>query len=679
MKSSHTHTNRLTTETSPYLLQHAHNPVDWYPWGEEALAKAKAENKPILVSIGYSACHWCHVMEHECFEKEDVAQVMNDLFISIKIDREERPDLDQIYMEAVTAMGLRGGWPLNVFLTPDTKPFYGGTYFPKDQWLNILGQISNAFINHKEEIYKSAEGFATSLNQSEIQKYGLVDESQTFNKAELDGAFESIAKQFDYDLGGMNKAPKFPMPSIYLYLLRDYALTGRIAALKHTELTLDKMAMGGIYDTVGGGFARYSVDAEWFAPHFEKMLYDNGQLLALYSEAYTITKKPLYKEVIQETFSWLTRELISKEGGFYSALDADSEGVEGKFYCWEYPELEELIEEDFYIFCSYYSVTKEGNWEDGMNILYKRMDDISFAKKYDLSETTLNEYISRWKNILFSARDPREHPGLDDKILASWNGIALKGLCEAYRALGDEAILNVALMNAEFIISKMYDGKTLYHTYKNNKATIPGFLDDYTFVIEGFLALYEVSLDEQWLRQAIKLVNHVIDYFYDEPEGLFFYTSNMGEKLIARKKEIFDNVIPASNSSLARNLYQIGKILDNEDWIQHGRKTASRFKKVFLTDPSYVSNWGCLITSMMSPTAEIVVSGIDAQTVRKEIEQVYYPNKIICGSSTVSTLPLLEDRKPIDKETHIYLCYDKVCQLPTTSVSELFHQLKCIN
>lgn len=679
MKTSHAHTNRLAAESSPYLLQHAHNPVEWYPWGEEALQKAKAEDKPILVSIGYSACHWCHVMERECFEKEEVAQIMNASFINIKIDREERPDLDQIYMDAISAMGLRGGWPLNVFLTPDTKPFYGGTYFPQENWLHLLDQISNAFTNHKEEIYTSAENFAASLNQSEVHKYGLVDESQSFHKDELDTAFDKISQQFDTNMGGMNKAPKFPMPSIYLYLLRDYALTGRKRSLQHVELTLDKMAMGGIYDTVGGGFARYSVDGEWFAPHFEKMLYDNGQLLALYSEAYTVTKKTLYKEVIEDTYTWLKREMISNEGGFYSALDADSEGIEGKYYCWHFEELVQLVQDDFALFCDYYSITKAGNWEHGMNILYKRVDDATFAATYNLSEAKLREYVSRWKNILFSERDPREHPGLDDKILASWNGIMLKGLCEAYRALGDEAMLNTALMNAEFILTKMYDGKTLFHSYKNKQASIPGFLEDYTYVIEGYLALYEVSLDEQWLRQAIKLVNHVIDYFYDESEGLFFYTSSASEKLIARKKEIFDNVIPASNSSLARNLYHVGKLLGNDDWIEHGRKTASRFKKAFLTDPSYLSNWGCLITSLMSPTAEIVISGKDSIQIRKEIDRHYFPNKIICGSVSASTLPLLIDRKPKENETNIYLCFDKTCQLPTTSVTELVEQLNRIN
>lgn len=679
MKSSHAHTNRLASESSPYLLQHAHNPVEWFPWGEEALQKAKAEDKPILVSIGYSACHWCHVMEHECFEKQEVAEVMNKLFINIKIDREERPDIDQIYMDATTAMGLRGGWPLNVFLTPDAKPFYGGTYFPKDHWLNLLGQVSNAYTNHREDILKSAEGFVESLNQSDVLKYGLVDESQAFSKDELNIAYDRISKQFDRTMGGMDKVPKFPMPSIYLWLLRDYALTQRKGSLEQVELTLDKMAMGGIYDTIGGGFARYSVDGEWFAPHFEKMLYDNGQLLSLYSEAFTITKKALYKDVIEDTYTWVTREMLSKEGGFYSALDADSEGVEGKYYCWHYEELKDLIGEDMQLFSAYYSITEAGNWEHGMNILFRRFTDSEFAQFNNISEEELRSNTLRWKNTLFAARDPREHPGLDDKILASWNGIMLKGLCDAYRTLGDERILNTALFNAEFILTKLYDGKTLYHSYKNKKASIPGFLEDYTFVIEGYLALYEVSLDEQWLRHSIKLVNHVIDHFYDEAEGLFFYTSSISEKLIARKKEIFDNVIPASNSSLARNLYHLGKLLGNDDWIEHGRKTASRFKKAFLADPSYLSNWGCLITSLMSPTAEIVISGKDSIQIRKEIDNTYFPNKIICGSVEASTLPLLTDRKPIDDKTLIYLCFDKTCQLPTESITELFEQLNRIN
>ena len=679
MKAPHAHTNRLASESSPYLLQHAHNPVDWFPWGEEALQKALAEDKPILVSIGYSACHWCHVMEHECFEQQEVADVMNASFINIKIDREERPDIDQIYMDAITAMGLRGGWPLNVFLTPDAKPFYGGTYFPKEHWLNLLGQVSNAYTNHREDLVKSAEGFTEALNQSDVRKFGLVDESESFGHEDLDHAYDRLSKQFDLNMGGMDKAPKFPMPSIYLWLLRDYAATGRQGALEQVTRTLDKMAMGGIYDAVGGGFARYSVDGEWFAPHFEKMLYDNGQLLSLYSEAYTITKKPLYKEVIMETYSWLKREMISPEGGFYSALDADSEGIEGKFYCWQYDELKDIIGDEIALFSAYYSITETGNWEHGMNILFRKYTDAEFAAMHNLNEDSLRNSTQQWKNRLFAARDPREHPGLDDKILASWNGIMLKGLCDAYRILGDERILNTALLNAEFILTKLYDGKTLYHSYKNKKASIQGFLEDYTFVIEAYLALYEVSLDEQWLRHSIKFVNQVIDQFYDESEGLFFYTSSESEKLIARKKEIFDNVIPASNSSLARNLYHLGKLLGNDDWIEYGKKTASRFKKAFLADPSYLSNWGCLITSMVSPTAEIVISGKDSIQVRKEIDNIYHPNKIICGSVEASTLPLLADRKPVPDKTLIYLCFDKTCQLPTSSVSELLDQLKRLN
>ena len=677
MTSFHTHTNRLAKESSPYLLQHAHNPVDWFPWGEEALNKARAEDKPIIVSIGYSACHWCHVMERECFENEELSALMNSLFVNIKIDREERPDIDQIYMDAVSSMGLRGGWPLNVFLTPDAKPFYGGTYFPPANWKSILEQVSNAYKQHREDIYKSAEGFTESLNISEVKRYGLIHESHAFAVTESDLAFDHLSKQFDLQMGGLDKAPKFPMPSIYLWLLRDYALTGRLASLEQVELTLDKMAMGGIYDTIGGGFARYSVDGDWFAPHFEKMLYDNGQLLSLHSEAYTITKKPLYKEVILETISWLKREMISPEGGFYSALDADSEGIEGKFYCWYYDEIKELIPaEELELFCTYYSIEPNGNWEHGMNILYRKLNDQTFAVQNNLSFDTLQSYIQRWKNILFSARDPRAHPGLDDKILASWNGIMLKGLCDAYRILNEEHILNIAILNAEFLITKMYDGHVLYRSYKNSKATIPGFLEDYTFVIEGLIALYQASLDEQWLRHSIDLINYVIDHFYDESEGMFFYTSDISEKLIARKKEIFDNVIPASNSSLARNLYVLGKLLANDDWIEHGQKTASRMKNAFLADPSYLSNWGCLISDLMAPTAEIVISGENYLSVRKEIDSVYHPNKVICGSDEASTLPLLTGRNPVAGETMIYLCYDKTCQLPSNSVSEIISQLK---
>ena len=681
MASSNTHTNRLAKESSPYLLQHAHNPVDWFPWGEEALSRAKQEDKPLIVSIGYSACHWCHVMERECFENEELAALMNSLFINIKIDREERPDIDQIYMDAINTMGLHGGWPLNVFLTPDTQPFYGGTYFPPAHWKNLLEQISNAYKNHREDIYKSASEFTQSLNISEVHRYGLTDESLSFNPSESNVAFENIARQFDLNMGGMDKAPKFPMPSIYLWLLRDYALTGRTESLIHVERTLEKMAMGGIYDAIGGGFARYSVDRDWFAPHFEKMLYDNGQLLSLYSEAFSITKKPLYKEIITETISWLKREMISPEGGFYSALDADSEGVEGKFYCWYYDEIKELIlAEELNVFCDYYSITSEGNWEHGMNILYRKINDTSFAIRHNISsEEQLQAYIMRWKNILFSARDPRAHPGLDDKILASWNGIMLKGLCDAYRITGDEKILNIAILNAEFLITKMYDGNILYRLYKHSQATIPGFLEDYAFVIDGLIALYESSLDEQWLRHSIKMINYVIDHFYDEKEGMFFYTSDEGEKLIARKKEVFDNVIPASNSSIARSLYHLGKLLANDDWTEHARKTASRMKKAFLTDPSYLGNWGCLISDLMSPTAEIVISGENCISVRKEIDSVYHPNKVICGSLKESSLPLLADRKPVRNETMIYLCYDKSCRLPSKSVKEILSQITAHN
>lgn len=668
--------NRLQHETSPYLQQHADNPVDWFPWGEEALAKAQAENKPILVSIGYSACHWCHVMEHESFESEEVAELMNEHFISIKIDREERPDIDQIYMDALQTMGLHGGWPLNVFCTPEGKPFYGGTYFPKEHWKNVLQQIQQAYQFQLKELEASAEGFVRSLQQSDIQKYGFHKEDHTFDLPNAAQAIAKLHEHMDTTWGGLSKVPKFPMPSIWLFLLRAYALTKNPIALEDTLRTLEKMAMGGIYDTLGGGFARYSTDGEWFAPHFEKMLYDNGQLLSLYSEAYLIHRSPLFKQVIEETISWLKRDMLSNEGGFYSAQDADSEGVEGKYYCWHYEEIAEALPEDLALVCDYYNIQQEGNWEENRNILFRRWSDEAFAAKHDLPLTTLQAKIQHWKNILFSIRDPREHPGLDDKQLASWNAMALKGLCDAYKALGDESILHLAKMNAEFITGKLIQNHRLSHTYQRSNESGPAFMEDYAFVIDALLALYECTFHEEWLWQAVQLTNTVIEEFYDEEESMFHYTSSNGESLIARKKEIFDNVIPSSNSVMARNLYKLGIVLSNEDWIHQAKKMASRVKEAFLLEPSFLAHWGCLMTDLMQPTVELAISGPLALEYRKKIEQVYVPNKVICGTTLSSQLPLLEGRLPKNDKTILYWCENKTCLQPTEDIEQILLQLQ---
>jgi uncharacterized protein YyaL (SSP411 family) len=667
--------NKLINESSPYLLQHAHNPVQWYPWGEEALKKAKDEDKPIIVSIGYSACHWCHVMERECFEKEDMAELMNKNYINIKVDREERPDIDQVYMEAVQAMGLGGGWPLNVFLTPDAKPFYGGTYFPPANWANLLNQITNAFNNHREDIEKAGEDFKEAIGRSEVLKYSLIETDKEFKKEELDKMFSVIKPSFDLRMGGMNRAPKFPMPSIYAFLLRYYSVSKNIEALQHAKLTLNKMAFGGIYDQVGGGFARYSTDMDWFAPHFEKMLYDNGQLLSLYVEAYQTTKEEQYKTIIYETIDWLEREMTSSEGGFYSALDADSEGVEGKFYVWTYAELESLLGDDLKLFCDYYSVNPAGNWEHIYNILIKKLSDEAFVSKHKLDLSSFHSKVRKWKELLLKERSKRIRPGLDDKILASWNGLMLKGLADAYRVFDEERFLKLAVNNASFLCLKMKDGKKVYHNYKNGKASIDGYLEDYAFLIEGYISLYEATFDEQWIKEAIMLANYTIDHFFDKKEGLFFFTADNSEKLIARKKEVFDNVIPASNSAMARNMYKLGLFLYKDDWTDLAKSMLSRTKKIIYTDPSYLSNWACLYSDMTTPTAEIAIVGNENKKIRKELDRNYIPNKILSGKIESSSLPILEGKESKNAKTAIYICYDKMCKAPVDSVGEALEAL----
>ena len=654
--------NRLQKETSPYLLQHAQNPVDWFAWGEEALQKAKTENKPILVSIGYSACHWCHVMEHECFEKEEVAEVMNQYFVNIKIDREERPDIDAIYMDAVQAMGVQGGWPLNVFLMPDGKPFYGGTYFPKENWVQLLKSVNNGFVNHRDELQKSAEGFTENMLFKESEKYGLSFENQVFTNEDLGKMYQKLANTFDDDWGGFERSPKFPMPSIWQFLMRYAYLSKDAKASNHLKLTLNKMVIGGIYDQLGGGFARYSVDGEWFCPHFEKMLYDNAQLVSLYSEAYTFTGQQLYKETVYETIEWLKREMISPEGGFYSALDADSEGVEGKYYVWTKSEIDEILGEESEEFCKIYQVTEQGNWEQGVNILWK-------------NEPVLNANYHHNLQKLLTKRENRIRPGLDDKILCSWNGLMLKGLVDAYRAFGEEDFLTLALQNAHFIKDNFLKGDVLSHSYKNGEIKIQGFLEDYATVIDAYLNLYQATFEENWLHLAEKLSLYVYQNFWDEDDQLFFFTDKNAENLIVRKKEIFDNVIPASNSMMARNLYTLGFILDREDFKDLSTLMLAKMKDLLMKNVDYLTNWACLASQMITPTAEIALVGKDFLKFRKEIDSRYYPNKILSGTEKESQLPLLDNRTSEPDETLIFVCYDKTCQLPVKSVEEAFLQL----
>jgi uncharacterized protein YyaL (SSP411 family) len=671
MPHPHSPANRLAQATSPYLLQHAHNPVDWFPWGEEALQKARAEDKPILVSIGYSACHWCHVMERESFEDQEIAALMNRHFVCIKVDREERPDVDQIYMDAVQAMGLNGGWPLNVFLLPDTRPFYGGTYFRPDQWGYLLQQIDLAYRQSRNKLEESAEQFTRVLNRSEARQYGLQlalpEAHDWFTVAKADEIFATLAQQFDSERGGMGRPPKFPMPSIYLFLLRLHHHTGQARALQHVQLTLNRMANGGIYDQIGGGFARYSVDGDWFAPHFEKMLYDNGQLVSLYAEAFAATGDPLYRDVVSQTVDFVARELTSPEGGFYAALDADSEGEEGLFYTWTNEELNEVLRADAPLAKAYYNCQAGGNWEHGRNILHREMPDHVFAQTAGLPLADLRAKVADWQARLLRARAGRVRPGLDDKVLSGWNGLMLKGLADAYAALGEPRFLALAQANATFLYQNMWADGQLYRNYKNGVANIPGYLEDYALVAQGLLALYQVGFDERWLRWAQELVDQALARFYDPTEHLFFFTANDAEPLIARKKELFDNVISSSNSVMANNLYWLGHLVEAPGQPRYRPLALQMLHQVLpllAKDARYLSNWGCLYTTQLSATVEVAVVGEGCQALAQALHQPYLPNKVVLATATASELPLLAHRPAKPGETWAYVCRDHACRLP---------------
>ena len=686
-------TNRLAQETSPYLQQHAHNPVDWYPWGPEALNRAKAEQKPILVSIGYAACHWCHVMERESFENAAVAEVMNQHFVCIKVDREERPDVDQVYMEAVHAMGLQGGWPLNVFLTSEAKPFYGGTYFPKGNWMQLLANIGEAYAGeHRAELEQSAERFMDVIGASELQKYG----AQNHNAAQeadymalqaIGGAPEAgpagvsdeefkllvynLSTQFDLERGGLDRAPKFPMPSVWRFLLRAYAISGSQAVLNQAVLTLREMAWGGIYDQAHGGFARYSVDAEWLAPHFEKMLYDNGQLVSLYSEAFQLTQEELFREVVYDTIEFVRLELTNAEGGFYSSLDADSEGEEGKFYVFTKDELREILGDEEPLFSAYYNCTATGNWEHGRNILHRRQSDADFAAAHQLTPGIVPELVTGWKQKIMAVRATRVRPGLDDKVLTGWNALMLQGLTDAYRAFGEPEFLVMAEHNAAFIQKNLRNGAGLFRTCKNGRASISGFLEDYALVIQAYISLYEVSFGESWLREAETLTEYVLANLFDPAETQFFYTDATAEALIARKKELMDNVIPSSNSVMAHNLRRLGRHLENARYTELATNMLAQVRHLVVKQGQHLANWASLYAALLRPGAEISILGPDAEEFREELSRHFLFDAALTGTESESALPLLKLLKPAEGgRTAIHICRHQACMAPVYSVAE---------
>ncbi len=672
----HTYENRLINETSPYLLQHANNPVYWYPWGEEAFEKANSEDKPLIISIGYSACHWCHVMEHESFEDEEVATMMNENFVPVKVDREERPDVDQLYIDAVSLMTGQAGWPLNVFILSDGRPIFGGTYFPKPNWMEVLRKIKEVYDNQRDEVLD----YAQKLEQG-MQSINLVqppEEEKPVEKETLNQVFEKMKTGFDKTYGGRQTAPKFPLPDNYLFLMRYYALSGEREAWEQTDLSLTKMAEGGIYDQLGGGFARYSTDGQWKVPHFEKMLYDNGQLLSTYSEAYQISQKPLYSKVVHETVKYLQREMLSPEGGFYSALDADSEGEEGKFYTWTADQIDNAIpdQETRDLVKARYGIDGSGLWENGKNILIIAQDESDLAEDLGIPVSEVNKKLNDAKTQLFEAREKRIRPALDDKILTSWNALTIKGLTDAYEVFQNPEYYQLAETNLNFIWKNLVSGNTVYRSYKNGQAKIEGFLDDYALLIQALLHFYQASLNENYLKKAQDLTDAVFSNFFDEKAGLFQYKPNHQPSLITQKFEIADNVIASPNSVMARNLYYLGHYFDTPDYKEKAQLMFQTIFDQWQKQPYFFSNWACLASHLAARFYEVAIVGPDAHEMKNNLQKRYLPHKVLAGSTEDhSALPLLKNRYEKGK-TLFYVCRNQTCNLPTEDPEQAIEQLR---
>ncbi|WP_339894903.1 thioredoxin domain-containing protein [uncultured Algibacter sp.] len=675
----HQYTNALVNETSPYLLQHAHNPVDWNAWNETTLEKAKTENKLILISVGYAACHWCHVMEHESFEDSLVAQVMNKNFINIKVDREERPDVDQVYMNAVQLMTGSGGWPLNVVALPDGRPVWGGTYFKKEQWIDALEQISKLYVDNPEKLQDYASKLEAGIKSLDVVQ--LNSDEPIFDTPFIQNAVKSWSKQFDNNQGGMNRAPKFMMPNNYHFLLRYAYQNNDKELLEFVNLTLTKMAYGGVFDQIAGGFSRYSVDAKWHVPHFEKMLYDNGQLVSLYADAYLISKNELYKDIVTETLKYTKQEMTTSNGAFYSSLDADSKTPEGEleegaFYVWTKKELKTLLKDHFELFSDYYNVNNYGLWEHDNYVLIRKDDDDSIIKKHNLTKTVLAEKKAEWKAILFKERNKRFKPRLDDKTLTSWNAMMLKGYADAYRVFGNDDYLASAEKNANFIISnQLREDGGLNHNYKNGKSSINGYLEDYASTMDAFITLYENTLNEKWLTTARDLANYTFDHFFDGASNMFFFTSNEDASLVSRSIEFRDNVIPASNSIMAKNLFKLSHYFDNEHFSKTAMTMLNNIKPEMQEYPSGYSNWFDLMLNYTKPYYEVVIVGADAKQKINTLNKTYIPNKLIAGSTSKNNMPLLENRYN-PNHTLIYVCVNKACKLPVSEVKDAIKFIK---
>lgn len=669
--------NQLHKETSPYLLQHKDNPIFWKSWNDTALEEAQKNNQLLIISVGYSACHWCHVMEHESFEDSEVAELMNKNFVSIKVDREERPDIDSVYMKAVQLMTQQGGWPLNVVALPDGRPVWGGTYFRKEQWLSVLEQLAEMWKDEPQKMIDYAENLEKALG-SLTQ---IIEQPTSENNQEvLDNFLEKWSKSFDLDFGGYARAPKFMMPTNYRFLMRYAYQNNHEPLLEYVNLTLTKIAFGGIFDVIDGGFSRYSVDMKWHVPHFEKMLYDNGQLVSLYSDAYKLTKNPLYKEIVEKTLNFVEREWLTDEGGFYSAFDADSldekgKKEEGAFYVWKKEELQEVFKSDFELFSTIFSINDFGYWEHNNYVLIQEKPLEIIANDFGISVNELQSKKKYFEETLFEIREKRHKPALDDKILTSWNAIMNRGFTDAYKALQNPKYLEIAQKNIEFIKQNLWsENGNLLRTYKNKTAKINGFLEDYAFVIDALIGLYEVTSNENYLSEAKQLTDYTLDKFYNSEKGLFRFKSVEDKSLVSENYEIEDNVIDSSNSVMAQNLYRLSVYFG----LSHYEDICEKMLRIVISNidyPSAFSNWLNVFMNFDSSEKEVAICGENALGNLQEINSYYLPNVVIVATEKESNLPFLKNRFT-ENILNYFVCQNKVCDLPLQKLEDVLNKLK---
>ncbi|MBS1735064.1 MAG: thioredoxin domain-containing protein [Bacteroidetes bacterium] len=653
--------NDLIHETSPYLLQHANNPVHWKAWNKKSLQLAVEQNKPILISIGYAACHWCHVMEHECFEDVEVARIMNEHFICIKVDREERPDVDQVYMDAAYLINGNGGWPLNALALPDGRPFFAATYFPKENWIRLLNYFSGLYINEPDKLIDQGASLSKGIAQMEFSEWN--NETVQFSKKNIEQLVEVLLRKCDPKFGGLKGNMKFPMPAVWDFLLAANYFNRDKNAVMQLNTSLSQMAQGGIFDQIGGGFSRYATDAKWHVPHFEKMLYDNGQMVSLYSHAAQYSKSNLNNWIVKNALEFIERELIGKDGCFFSSLDADSEGEEGKYYVWSYSQIEEVLKKDTGFYASMAGISHEGNWEHNKNI-----PDLNLSTEAIVwSDSAWINKIDLINKKLLTQRNARIPPGLDDKVLTSWNAIMCIGYINAYKSFGVTEYLSVAKRNIDFLLNNICTkSNSLFRNYKNAKATIHGFLDDYAFLISALIDYYQVSFEKKYLIKAYELMEYTDANFFDENSGMYFYTDTNYDELIVRKSEITDNVIPASNSVMAKNLLLISIFFQKDEYKRRAEQMVKNVWNQMIKSPEYFSNWAQVQLLLTFGINEIIILGDNWQQKLLEFNAGFFPANIYAGGEADVGLPLLADKK-ITSETLIYVCRNRVCQYPVNS------------